>query len=340
MSEAVASAFSQRFSGPPPNYTPSSSLVTPTFEGSGITTEPTWIPKPSWVTVACTDLLAHNPLPPGLTYDASHYENPSLLVSNDHGDTWFTPPGLTNPIADKPTAYGSPGTNADCHLFADPNADRLIMTWTVVSDPTVLGSGANPNGIWYSVCTDPTLVTWGARQCLFNLNGVDAQTINFQEQESKIVWDHVRGKYLFFTQHQGTPANTLRLRIGGSDPLGTYGSVQVCDVPIPGGELLWHMDIIQEASGRFIMVFCDAHHDSVSGLLERQGWIATSWDGIHWKCAPRPFMKKNSWTVSGVYRPSLQPARSGPGFDVIVARAQNPDSRLGIVRNVPATEVP
>lgn len=340
-----AISFANRFPAAA-NYAPTASLTTPTFDGSGETTEPTWIAKPSWVTVTCTDILAHNPLPGG---DVD-YENPSILVSNDQGDTWTTPPGLTNPIAAKPTAIGLPGNNADCHLIADPNTNWLIMCWYVSGDPNVVG-GANQNGIWYSTCTDPALVTWSARAPLFNLNGVGAPEIESTEIEPKIVWDATRGKFLFYTLKDNAAsggAHQIKVRVGGTNPLTGYGSAQNCVISLPGSsrsavapftEYPWHMDIIQEASGRFIMVFCDTHY-AAGPALARQAWIASSSDGIHWQCAPRPFMRANDWAPFGLYRPSILPARTGAGYDVITSRHQNPTARLGIARNIPKTEIP
>jgi hypothetical protein len=319
----VGASFGNRFTTAP-NYTPTATLTTPTYDGSGQTTEPTWIKRPSWVTATGTDLLAHNPLPSG----NADYENPSLLISNDNGATWTTPPGLTNPIAPKPTPIGQGGNNADCHLLADPHQNRLIMSWNVQAR----ADNTWANGNWASVCTDPTLVTWGAPQ----------QTLSTQQggadQEPKLVWDAPRSRFLMFTQDGNANPNTLKVRIGGSDPLTGYGSPIVCNLTIPGGEQLWHPDIIQEPSGRFVMAFCDSHQP-VSGLA-RQGWLASSWDGINWRCAPRPFMKANGWATDGVYRPSIQPARAGSGYDIIVARHQVPTAQLGLVRNIPASEVP
>lgn len=318
----LKSVGASRFGGAP-NYAPTSSLTTPTYDASGETTEPTWIRKPSWVTAAGTDLLAHNPLTGG----SSDVENPSLLISNDNGSTWTTPPGLTNPIAPKPTDVGQPGANADCHLVADPNVNRLVMCWMSTSRT----DNSNLNGVWYSVCTDPTLVTWGAPVQLI------ISQVGTREGEPKIVWDAVRGCFLLFTVDiSGNNPFQFKVRIGGTSPVGTYGTATVCSLPMPKPEVLWHMDIIQEASGRFVMAFCDSHLTETA----RQGWLASSWDGIRWTVAPRPFMGVNAWAVSGVYRPAIQPARTGSGYDLIVSRHQTPTARLGLVRNVPKTEVP
>jgi hypothetical protein len=334
VSGAVAAAFGNRFGGSP-NYTPSTSLTTPTFEGSGETTEPTWITKPSWATgVTATDLLAHNPLPSG----NDDYENPSLLMSNNNGTTWSNPPALTNPIAAKPTAVGLAGNNADCYVVADVQNNRLIMFWCVFEDPTVV-SGANQNGFWYSTCSATNLGTWSARALLFNHNGVNAQqTASNTEQEPKFVWDSIRGRWVLFTQDGNT--QVMRMRVSATtNILGTYGAPVECSLPINGGDLIWHMDIIHEASkGRFVMVLCDSHN---SGTLERQGWLASSADGLRWKVAPRPFMKANAWAVNGVYRPTIIPARDGSAsYDVIVSRHQTPTARFGLVRNIPKTEIP
>jgi hypothetical protein len=318
----VGAQFANRYTAKP-NYTPTASLTTPTYDGSGVTTEPTWIKKPSWVTAVGTDLLAHNPLTGG----SSDVENPSLLISNDNGSTWTTPPGLTNPIAPKPTPTGQAGDNADSHVLADPTQQRLIMSWNVSSRT----DNTNLNGNWYSICTDPTLATWGAPTQLMSVQSGPS------EQEPKIVWDQIKRRFLLFTQDSTATPNVLKVRIGGSNPLTGYSAPTICTLVIPGGQALWHPDIIQEASGRFVMAFCDSNNP---GSLSRQGWLASSWDGIHWRCAPRPFMTANNWATAGVYRPSIQPARTGNGYDLIVARHQTPDARLGLVRNVPASEVP
>jgi hypothetical protein len=312
----LGATFANRFTTKP-NYTPTTTLTTPTYDGSGQTTEPTWIKKPSWVTAVGTDLLLHNPLPGG----NSSYENPCILISNDNGSSWALPPGAPNPIIPTPPA----GDNCDCHIVADPAAPRFIITWSVQA--RMDNSGLN--GVWYSICTDPTLVTWSAPVQLLSNAAASGQL----EQEPKIVWDRPRGRYLLFTQDG--QANHVKIRVGGTDPVSGYGSPTVINLTIPDGQTLWHMDIIQEPSGRFIMAFCDN-----KGGPARQGWLASSWDGLNWRCAPRPFMNVNSWASAGVYRPSIQPARSGNGYDIITARHQTPTAQLGLVRNVPASEVP
>lgn len=328
MSGAIATAYGHRFSGPRPNLAPTASLVTPTFDGSGVTTEPTWIVKPSWVTLTGTDLLAHNPLTGG----SDEVENPSLLISNDHGATWSTPPGVPNPIQPKPTPIGEPGHNADVHLFADPNVNRLILTWAVAGHPT-----GNQNGIWYSISTDPTLATWSSPARLIYVNGSGNLSATEGEQEPKLVYDAHRGRYVLFTQD--AISLLMRARISESnDPVGAYGAPVVADLPMADGSTIWHMDVIQEPSGRFVMILCDNH--TTEGLPDRRVWLGSSWDGAHWKMSPRPVMSANDWATQGLYRPSITPARSGNGYDVIVARVQTPDSRFGLVRNIPATEIP
>lgn len=331
MSGAISTAYSHRFAAAV-NYTPSTSLTTTTYDGSGETTEPTWIAKPSWVTATCTDLLAHNPLPSG----DDDFENPSLLMSNDLGSTWSTPPGLTNPIAPKPTTVGLPGNNADCFLVSDPNVNRLIMFWAVMQDPAAPG-GINSNGFYYSICTSVAMTSWGARVQLLSINGGNLLA-DGKEQEPKVLYNPLRDRWWMWTQHDGT--DVIRWRESTtSSPIGAFSQPTICNISLPGEATgVWHMSIIRETSGRYIMVICDSHNPG--GGIERQGWLASSFDGINWKVAPRPFMKVNSWAVSGVYRPTIIPARSGAGYDVIVARHQNPTSRLGLVRNIPKTEIP
>lgn len=318
-SAVVGATFANRYTDGTVNRSPSVSLTTPTYDSSGVTTEPTWRLKPSWVTATGTDLLAHNPLTSG----SDAVENPSILISNDSGATWTTPPGVTNPIAPRI----SPGHNADCFLFCDPNVNRLVMLW----QQDARSDAPNQNGVWYSICTDPALVTWTSPTQLISSNN------GSQVLEPKVLWDRPRSRHVLFTVADSGSAQVLQMRAGGSNPLSGYGTATTCNLPIPNGQMVWHPDVIQDPSGRFVMAFCDSY---TSGSLQRQIWLASSWNGLNWRVAPRPLMKANSWATNGIYRPSIQPARAGAGYDMIVARHQTPDARLGIVRNIPASEVP
>ena len=54
----------------------------------------------------------------------SAYENPCLACSND-GDTWILPPGIVNPLIQKPAT----GYNADTHLVASPDGKKLYLIY-------------------------------------------------------------------------------------------------------------------------------------------------------------------------------------------------------------------
>lgn len=318
-----AAAYGHRFSGAP-NYAPTSSLSITTYDGGTEPTEPKIIAKPSWVTATCTHILSFNPLTGG----SDDVENPSLMISNDNGATWSVPAGLTNPIAGKPTAPGAQGHNSDCAIFADPVVNRLVMLWQVEAVP----AGQGTNGVWYSICTDPALATWGAATLLV-ASGTGAAS------EPKIVYDVPRSRYCLFTiDLTGSSPYKLYMQTSASSPVSGYGSrVQLT---IPGavdGQTWWHMDVIQEPSGRFVMALM-----ALSGKI----YLASSWDGLTWNVAPRPVMGQNAWSVTGgMYRPSIMRAASGTGYDFVVSRSQNPGvspggAKLGRTVNVPATEVP
>lgn len=306
-----AAAYGHRFSGAP-NYAPTASLAITTYDGGTEPTEPKIIAKPSWVTATGTHLLSFNPLTGG----SDEVENPSLMISNDNGATWSVPPGLTNPIAPKPTATGAQGHNADCAIFADPQASRLVMYWQVQAVP----AGQGTNGVWYSVCTDPALATWGAATLLLATG---------TEQEPKVVYDAPRSRYCLFTIDA---AGVMYMRAASSPTSGLGARVALTVPACPDTSIWWHMDVIQEPSGRFVMALM-----ALSGKI----YLASSWDGLTWNIAPRSMMGANAWAVLGLYRASIMRAASGTGYDFVVAKNQNPGgAKLGRTANVPASEIP
>lgn len=95
-------------------------LVTPTYDGSGQAVHPDVVdfhditPTGKWN--GYRFWMAMTPYP----YSASALENPSILVSQD-GINWSVPPGLTNPLVDKPPT----GWNADTELVYDFHSGQL-----------------------------------------------------------------------------------------------------------------------------------------------------------------------------------------------------------------------
>jgi hypothetical protein len=304
-----ATSDSRRFTGTP-NYMPTGPLTTPTYEGSGQTTEPTYRYFPAGK-FGHQHWLAHNPLPGG----SAAFENPCLLVSDDR-TTWSVPAGATMPIAPTPAQ----GNNSDCFILFDTKSSNVYMFWN--KDGT---GSSSTDGVFYKVSTD--CVTWGAEQQAFVLpSGPGGGAV----LEPKVIYDAVRDRYAMFT----IGAGPLSVQFAAS-PTGpwAFASFQACT--LTPTTTIWHMDITTLPDGRFLMVFCD---NLVQG--DRKGYLATSSDGIHWRVAPRPFLRANSWAVAGPYRPSVQPAVNGNGLDLITSIQQAVPPRLGLATNIPASEIP
>jgi hypothetical protein len=92
--------------------------------------------------------MAHTPYPGG----DDQYEDPNIIASHD-GVTWTVPPGLRNPVDDRP---GSPGPyNSDVDLRMGPS-DTMYLFWR-----TVLPEERQER-LYYSTSTDG--VTWSEKR--------------------------------------------------------------------------------------------------------------------------------------------------------------------------------
>lgn len=198
--------------------------VTPTYEGSGVTTHPSvvdmgrpWNGFRWW--------LADTPFP----NDDDDYENPSIWGSNDRIN-WTVPAGLVNPIDPMPPS----GYNSDTELVYDPDEGRMVCLWRPYVGGGVMEAAVSTNGnSWHhqGELTRPT-EGWGV---------------------SPAVWRTGPGEWHMW--HFGGPA--LPVKYTASSPLGPWTWVGTCTLTgnDPGNR--WHGDVIRWGSV-WLGVF--AHH--------------------------------------------------------------------------------
>jgi hypothetical protein len=204
-------------------------LTTPTYDGSGEATHPDVIEWPAfWANPAgYTHLMAMTPYQ---TANAN-LENPSILASDDDGETWEVPSGLTNPIDPQPGGVGE--HNADTELISDGStyvwcfwestdaglcAKRSAdgVTWTALTEDILPGQAfdvspaiVKQGGIyhmWGILSTDYTMRYYTATTLPgpWTLQGVCrsivpiATTATFQAWHPNVEWSEARQEWHMF----------------------------------------------------------------------------------------------------------------------------------------------
>lgn len=285
-------------------YVPSNYVGTPSYEGSNQVTEPCVRYFPTgWNGFKFWMCMV--PIPGGNV----DYENPSILCSNN-GTDWSVPVGLVNPLHPKPAS----GNNEDGALYHHSDTNTMYCLWNVND----LSVPAN-NGVWYRTSTDG--VAWTAATQM--LSGPRAASI-----EPKIV--RVSSNlYRLYLLDSAIPKMTYR---EGASPTGPWGALQQITITIPNGLSIWHYDVIRDTNGRYVLAFCD-------DAVKRNCWLASSWDGITWVCATRPFLPGGAqqWCDT-TYRPTVQQLGAthyGCWFGGIFGQVW----RVGYT-TIPASEIP
>lgn len=103
-------------------------ITIPTYDGSGQANHPSVIDFKTEFGLESWEgfryWMAMTPYP----HSNSTLENPSILVSKD-GINWIVPPGLKNPIVEKPLGNITNHYNSDPELVFDPDQKILILYW-------------------------------------------------------------------------------------------------------------------------------------------------------------------------------------------------------------------
>lgn len=255
-------------------------LITPTYDGSGISVEPTVLYFPTgwqghlyWMVIS--------PYP----HDNNQFENPSILVS-DEGQNWSVPAGLTNPI-ERPTQ----GTLADATLFFDEKSNQL---WVYYLNDSGVGDEfesllrtTSPDGIHWST---PKVVISGLS--LFLLS----PSVN-KVGDVLYLWTVDVGAAGCSAQ-----TSTVNQRIS-SDGV-RWSAPRKLNIS-QSGYVIWHLNTIPiPAKGQFMSLLTAYPVGSDCGSTKL--FFANSHDGINWQTYPQILLNTGKgWDKNQIYRSSL-----------------------------------
>jgi len=276
-------------------------LTLPTYDGTGQSTHPDVFYAPSgWGRDANGKAwhywMAHTP------YAGSDntLENPSILVSDD-GSTWVTPPGVTNPVAPKPSG----GYNSDPDLELGPDG-KLYMFYRPIIGTT--------ETVCYRTTADG--INWSAETVAISI--VDAA--NKGLLSPTIVYDAGAKLWRMWTINgiAGTPY-VMEMRTAAS-LTGPWSAPTTCTLTVPAGpsgaaQDPWHLDVIAYGGQYHMAVNSTGAGQSGTGGWN---WLAVSSDGITWTVGKRPLTRRgngggfNRWDNSP-YRACFVPVDSGTG---------------------------
>jgi len=237
----------------------SAKLQIPTYEGSGQTVHPDVFYDPAgWGEdsngKAWKWWMAHTPYPGS----NGAFENPSIVVSDD-GETWVTPPGLSNPIAGP----------VDGAYLSDPELNLGLDGLLYLTYRTVFGSTER-----ISYRTSTSGVAWSAETDMFSVTASDNQgcvSPTLAYGWGKNAWNMWSGILV-------SGAYVLEMRTSPSIG-GPWSAPVACDTPLPsapvaGVHQLWHFDVINYG-GQFVML-------AATKSVQYFQYLGTSEDGLNW----------------------------------------------------------
>jgi hypothetical protein len=226
-------------------------------------------------------------------YEASNsdYENPSIYYSDD-GETWATPPGLTNPIVGKP-AYGY---NSDTDLV-DGHDGRLYLFYRVVDN---VNGGAE---IW--VTSSGTAASWSTPVKVLEPDPAEEFATSQAVIFTGSTW------VMYYVDARTGITNLIKRRTSPS-PAGPWSAaVTVTIDAAPAGAEYWHLDAVNHG-GQTILLLVTTTMDSAGGGLADL-FFAWSEDESTFTRAADPVIAKpvaTSWDTT-LYRATFLPTTDG-----------------------------
>ncbi len=257
-------------------------LVTPTYDGSGQTVEPTvlffpeaWRGHRYWMAVS--------PYP----YSNAHYENPSILVSED-GLSWAVPDGLKNPLVEP-----DQGALADATIVHDDASDELWVYYLEeVREAGVhwqlLRRMSSPDGVHWSPWTQlldghpyplesPTIVKKGHEFLLW--------TVDIAPEGCSATTSHV-------------------LERSSADGIHWTGPAEA-GLTVPG-YVVWHLNVTQIGSTGRLLAAVTAFREGQS-CHSPELFLAYT-EGDRWVTVPQPLLSPSqapAWDDRNIYRSSF-----------------------------------
>ena len=223
---------------------------------------------------------------PGINID----ENPNIAFSDD-GNTWLAT-GIKNPLVPYPGSGN--GNYSDPSLLDNSSRDGSLYLYYVMEQT------ASSNGVRYLTSTDGT--TWIDQG--FTMMGNSSGGPYY---ECPVVcYDSASLQYWLYAMDL---ANNVIYRQSASTPRGTWSAQTACSITVPGGRTPWHISAPIKIGSKWVLAFSDSD-------TARNIWLASSTDGITWKCAIKPLVvpgTSNEWdnNSGGLYRASIQDAQDG-----------------------------
>lgn len=226
-------------------------------------------------------------------------ENPSVLVSND-GFTWKVPAGVINPIIAAPP---SPRYNSDVDIEFDPGSGRLYMLFRQILEDNTQQTFtiSSLDGVAW---TAPAALQWVRDQ---------------QHISPSLVRRGVDDWWLFTVRASTTPsdANEYHRLVyhRATSPTGVWDGPFDIGVPYPGGEKIFHVDVLWDES-RFVFLFANR-----SGKLS-----SATWDEDVLIAKPVFMSQTQSWDTA-LYRGTFTPL--GDKYQVWYSASGTSSWRIG-----------
>lgn len=283
---SAVGAVAEPFEPPPPHvraaalddYTPETYLTVPSSEGSDayhpdvVDTVTGWNGYRYWM--GMTPYLD----------DGIATENPNIVASND-GSTWVVPAGLTNPISPYP---GGGNYNSDTDMVLVPSEGLMYCFYRCTG---------GPGGEGHRYRTSADGVHWSG-ETVFHIEGSSNQQVS-----PSYVRVHAGLWRAWWIDLTARTLNTA----SASSPSGPWSTPVACDIDVPTGAVMWHLDVIRHDHMYYAVIYCDSAPAPIYG-----GIIGgVSYDGINWGESTDWLMKGNPATLNPLYRACLQPASGG-----------------------------
>ena len=207
-------------------------------------------------------------------------ENPCIYVSTD-GDTWVTPPGLTNPVDESP----DPGYNADTELL-------------LVGDTMYLFYTENSAAYHVKFRTSTDGIAWSGEQTALTSVIASKTTLS----PAIVVHD---GLWHMWTVDSVAAPNAVEYRTA-SAPAGPWTLVGTCGVSPawPADREAWHLTV-RRVAGAWHMLLADTELSSSGGGCDL--YFLTSEDGLSWTRDSRPLTHRVTPYSSQFYRSACVP---------------------------------
>lgn len=216
--------------------------------------------------------MAYTPYPGSLDF----YENPCIAVSND-GVRWYTPTGLTNPLAELTTEEDAAGGHfSDTHLVyrSDTNVMECWYRYNINNAEEKIMRRTTTDG-----------VTWTNEQILLSNTATQlylSPTVIFEDMKYKL-W-FVDGSIKYMESSDG---------LNWSSPI-------LCTYSLPSGHSPWHLDIVHTDLGYEMLL-----NTSRGGTNDKVLLTSVSSDGKTWgtfKDSIYPSKNKRAFDSQQIYR--------------------------------------